>query len=436
MFDHRILGGQVYQEGEFTKTNVYINGEKIALISPEELPAKQSTDANGLLVAPGMIDSHVHISLTGTGGNLSCDDYRSGSIAAAYGGVTTFIDFLGEASTVKEMQDFARAKSEIAQEALIDYAWHASAKDLKDSAADMADQAVAQGTPSIKLYTTYKPSGIYSSPETVEAMIKRSAQGDVRIIIHAEDDELINHENKDARNLPLNRPPECEIEEVRKIAEWTRQHQGNSYIVHVNCGETIEMLKREYGDILQKNIYLESAPQYFVFDESVYDSDDFYRYTITPPLRSLEQRESLRENWREISVFATDHCPFTLEAKKSAQGNLALMPMGMGGMEYLFPLMHSLYGNEVIEQLTVKPAKLFGLYPQKGVLAPGSDADLILYREGKRHIDEIHSAADDSPYLGLEVNSEIISTMSRGRWVIWDGEFKEGTKGKFVFRTL
>ena len=86
--------------------------------------------------------------------------------------------------------------------------------------------------------------------------------------------------------------------------------------------------------------------------------------------------------------------------------------------------------------MTIKPAKLFGLYPQKGVLAPGSDADMILYREGKRHIDEIHSAADDSPYLGLEVNSEIISTMSRGRWVIWDGEFKEGTKGKFVFRTL
>ena len=163
----------------------------------------------------------------------------------------------------------------------VDYAWHASAKDLKDSAADMADQAVAQGTPSIKLYTTYKPSGIYSSPETVEAMIKRSAQGDVRIIIHAEDDVLIIHENKDARSLTLNRPPECEIEEVRKSAEWTRQHQGNSYIVHVNCGETIEMLKREYGDILQKNIYLESAPQYFVFDESVYDSDDFYRYTIT-----------------------------------------------------------------------------------------------------------------------------------------------------------
>lgn len=436
MYDRRIMNGKVYQDGEFVSYNVYIKGEKIALISPEEFPAKSSTDAGGLCVAPGMIDAHVHLSLNGAGGNPSCDDYRSGSIAAAYGGVTTFIDFLGEAATVAEMRGFFQEKTAQAQAALIDYAWHASAKDLKDSAAKMADQAVAQGTPSIKLYTTYRPSGIYSSPESVEALIARSAHEDVRIIIHAEDDTLIDHDNKDARKLPLNRPPECEIEEVRKIAEWTRKHQGNSYIVHVNCGETVEMLKNDYSDILHKNLFLESAPQYFIFDESVYAADDYYRYTITPPLRSVEQRDLLRRNWREISVFATDHCPFSLKAKRDAQGDLAVMPMGMGGLEYLFPLMHSLYGNAVIDQLTVNPAKLFGLYPQKGVLAPGSDADLILYREGSAVLDELHSAADDSPYLGLEVNAKVISTMSRGRWVVEDGEFREGSRGKFVFGRL
>lgn len=436
MFDRRIMNGQVYQDGKFKRGNVYINGEKIALISQEELPAKLSTDASGLFVAPGMIDAHVHISLKGAGGNLSCDDYRSGSITAAYGGIATFIDFLGEAATVLKMREFVRQKRVLAQEALIDYAWHASVKDLKDSAAEMADQAVAQGTPSIKLYTTYRSSGIYASPASAEALIERSAQGDVRIIIHAEDDALIDHDNKDARMLPQNRPPVCEIEEVRKIAEWTRKHQGNSYIVHVNCGETIEMLKEEYSDILQKNLFLESAPQYFIFDESVYSYDDYYRYTITPPFRSVGQRDLLRQNWREISVFATDHCPFTLEAKQNAQGDLTVMPMGMGGMEYLFPLMHALYGNEVIDQLTVNPAKLFGIYPQKGVLAAGSDADIVLYREGSAVLDGLHSAADDSPYLGLKVNAKVISTMSRGRWVIEDGELKEGSVGKFVFGRL
>ncbi|NLC25892.1 MAG: amidohydrolase family protein [Fastidiosipila sp.] len=436
MFDHRIMNGQVYQDGNFIRSNVYINGEKIALISQEELEAKLTTDASGLYVAPGIIDAHVHISLQGGGGNLSCDDYRSGSITAAYGGITTFIDFLGEAATVAEMRDFVRQKTEIAQDALVDYAWHASAKDLKDSVDEMADQAVAQGTPSVKLYTTYKPAGIYSSPESVEAWIKRSARGDVRIIIHAEDDTLIDHDNKDARMLPRNRPPECEIEEVRKIAEWTRKHQGNSYIVHVNCGETIEMLKKEYSDILQKNLFLESAPQYFIFDESVYSFDDYYRYTITPPFRSLNQRDLLRQNWREISVFATDHCPFTLKAKQTAAGDLAVMPMGMGGMEYLFPLMHSLYGNEVIDQLTVNPAKLFGIYPQKGVLAPGSDADIVLYREIPTILDKLHSASDDSPYMGLKVNAKVVSTMSRGNWVVENGELQKNNKGKFVFGRL
>ncbi|NLV99388.1 MAG: amidohydrolase family protein [Clostridiaceae bacterium] len=436
MYDHRIINGQVYQDGEFIDTNVYINAGKIALLSPEIFDAEQSTDASGLFVAPGIIDAHVHISLNGAGGNLSCDDYHSGSIAAAYGGVTTFIDFLGEAASVAEMRDFFREKMAITKDVLVDYALHASAKELKDSAGEMADQAVAQGTPSIKLYTTYRPSGIYSSPQTVEAFIERSAQADVRIIIHAEDDALINHENKDARNLAQNRPPECEIEEVRKIAEWTRKHRGNSYIVHVNCGETIEMLKNEYSDILHKNLFLESAPQYFVFDESVYGREDYYRYTITPPLRSVEQGELLRKNWREISVFATDHCPFTLDAKRKAEGNLAVMPMGMGGLEYLFPLMHSFYGKGVIDRLTVNPAKMFGLYPQKGVIAPGSDADIVLYREGPAVIDELHSAADDSPYLGLAVNARVVSTMSRGKWVVEDGELKEGAAGKFVFGRL
>ena len=112
------------------------------------------------------------------------------------------------------------------------------------------------------------------------------------------------------------------------------------------------------------------------------------------------------------------------------------MPMGMGGMEYLFPLMHSLYGNKVIDQLTVNPAKMFGLYPQKGVLAPGSDADIVLYREGPGVIDELHSAADDSPYLGLEVDAKIVSTMSRGRWVVENGELRGGSAGKFVFGRL
>ena len=236
--------------------------------------------------------------------------------------------------------------------------------------------------------------------------------------------------------MAQNRPPECEIEEVRKIAEWTRKHRGNSYIVHVNCGETIEMLKNEYSDILHKNLFLESAPQYFVFDESVYGREDYYRYTITPPLRSVEQGELLRKNWREISVFATDHCPFTLDAKRKAEGNLAVMPMGMGGLEYLFPLMHSFYGKGVIDRLTVNPAKMFGLYPQKGVIAPGSDADIVLYREGPAVIDELHSAADDSPYLGLAVNARVVSTMSRGKWVVEDGELKEGAAGKFVFGRL
>ena len=185
MYDHRIINGQVYQDGEFIDTNVYINAGKIALLSPEIFDAEQSTDASGLFVAPGIIDAHVHISLNGAGGNLSCDDYHSGSIAAAYGGVTTFIDFLGEAASVAEMRDFFREKMAITKDVLVDYALHASAKELKDSAGEMADQAVAQGTPSIKLYTTYRPSGIYSSPQTVEAFIERSAQADVRIIIHA-----------------------------------------------------------------------------------------------------------------------------------------------------------------------------------------------------------------------------------------------------------
>lgn len=435
MFDKRIINGQVYTENGFEPLNLYINGEKIARVCAELAPAKETVDATGLFVMPGLIDAHVHLNLMGGGGNLSSDNYRTGSITAAYGGITTMIDFLGEAATVDEMRAFLKAKQSEADGALIDYAWHTSVRDLDDldEADKIANEAVKAGVPTIKLYTTY---AIMSSPKTLEAMIRRSAKGDIRIIIHAEDHDLIDHEENDARKLAEARPPECEWEEVRKIAAWTRAHDGNTYIVHVNCGSTIEMLKCEFADILQKNLFLESCPQYFVFDKSVYENDDYYRYTITPPLRSKEEQRKLFDHWREIQVFATDHCPFSLEAKQSTGGQLKNLPMGMGGMEYLFRTMYDLFGDEAISRLTDRPAKLFGLYPQKGVFREGSDADVVLFKKEAATLDALHSAGDDSPYLGRSVKTRILSTMCRGTWVMRDGEINENHRGQFVFGTL
>lgn len=432
MYDLRICGGKAYLDRQWVQTNLYVTAGRIANISDELLPAVKHVDADGLKIIPGIIDPHVHLAM-GSGPYTSADDFYSGSIAAAWGGVTTYIDFLDERPTGEGIQKEFERKRKLAQNSIVDYSFHAAICELQDTAGDIASAALTIGSPTIKLYTTYKPAA-YSSDETVEKMIRRSAENDIRILCHAEDDDLIRFDLQEISQLSKARPAEVEVAQVLKIAEFVRKHQGNAYIVHVSSGTTIQRLSAEYGNILNRRLFLESAPHYFYFDDSVYQGSEAFRYSMTPPLKSLAEQRILKENWRLLSVFATDHCPFMTYEKKNKK--ISEMPMGVGGVEHSFILMYQLFGEEVIERYTRNPAVLHGLYPQKGSLQIDSDADLVFFDDScARYKLPNHSNQDQSIYQDTEVQVKIEKVMASGSFVINNG-VQYGRRGKYLRRKL
>lgn len=432
MYDLRICGGIVYIDRRWVKTHLYISAGRIANISVDLLPAVGQVDADGLKIIPGLIDPHVHFAMD-NGPYTTADDFSSGSLAAACGGVTTVIDFLDERPTSAGIRTEFERKRKLAETSIIDFGFHAAICELQDSAENIAETALSIGSPTVKLYTTYKPAA-YSSDETVEKMIERSARGDLRILCHAEADDMIDFSLQDISQLSKARPAEAEISQVLKIAEMARKHAGNAYIVHVSSGSTIDQLLCSYADILNQRLFLESAPHYFYFDDSVYERPDAYLYSMTPPLRSPHDQQRLKANWRLISVFATDHCPFPLDAKKNKR--ISETPMGVGGVEQSFPLMYRLFGEEVIDRYTRNPAILHGLYPRKGCIQINSDADLVFFEDsGADHPLKGHSNQDVSIYRDMVVNVKIERVMASGSFLVNDGVV-HGRKGNFLPRQL
>jgi len=427
-----IVNGSVYQDHGFHKTNVYIRKGLIDVITPESLPSEETVDASGLFVIPGLIDPHVHLAMRNRFAQ-SADDFESGSIAAAYGGVTTIIDFLDEATSALEVKQRFDERMKVAVNVHIDFALHAAVKDITDDPENIASAALEQGMPTIKLYTTYKADGSYSSPRTVEAMIRRSSKGDLLILCHSEKDDMLDLVNPNVPDHSLNRPPESEVEQVREIAGWVRQYRGRAYIVHTSCGSTIQMLKNEFADILGSNLFIEGCPQYFLFNDSVYKGPDAPLYTMTPPIRPVKEQELLNKYWRDVNCFATDHCPFLKKYK--FKSSLQEIPMGCGGIEHSFSVLHPLFGDAVIDRFTENTARLHGLYPRKGVLRAGSDADITVFSKTAPAGWIDHSAADYSIYTNVTRDVEIVSVISRGSFVIRNGVHQHH-RGQYIERRL
>ncbi|HSN93809.1 MAG TPA: amidohydrolase family protein [Anaerolineaceae bacterium] len=433
MFDLAIMGGCIYQHQTWTSTNAYIQAGKIAAITDKYLESTKKIDAQGLRVIPGLIDAHVHLAMN-SGQFMTADDFETGSQAAAFGGVTTLIDFLDEQNEPAAMQKEFLRKRRLAKNCHIDFGLHAAITDLNDfSAEEMAQIALKIGSPTIKLYTTYKPFS-YSSPETVAKMVKRSGRGDILILCHAEKDELLQFDQDSISFLAENRPALAENEEIREIAQLVRHYRGWAYIVHTSCGSSIEMLKAIDADLLNSHLFLEGCPQYFLFNSTIYQGDQASLYSLTPPLRTEAEKQLLSQNWRNLAVFSTDHCPFPLLAKSGDR--ISQLPMGIGGLERSFGLMYSLFGDAVINRLTCNPAILHGLYPRKGVIRVGSDADFCIFHDTEFHpYGTEHSACDYSIYADIPVNSQIDYVISSGEVIINRGVFA-GTRGNFQPRSL
>lgn len=430
MYDLAILGGELYHEGSLKHWNLYLKGETIAALTPEIYPARKEVRAEGLQVFPGIIDPHVHFHLQ-AGRWTSADDFISGSEAALFGGVCCCIDFLDPVRRGDQVAAALEKRKELARECRVDYSFHVCAANPVGQCREISEQAVELHLPSIKLFTAYSESGRRTYDRELAEFLSLSEELGTCVLVHAEDEDfLLKDEAARPQDLPRLRPPQSEWSMVRKLGQHLRRQGGTLYMVHCSSGESLEILQRDFSDLLNRRFFVESCPQYFYLNQERFMDEEGWRYVLAPPLRSLEEQEKLRKGLPVIYSIGTDHCPFSEEEKH--QEYLKDIPFGIGGIEYSFPLLYSLFGLPVVDKMTRNPASIFKL-PKKGRLDTGYDGDFFLFDPIKSApIRENHSRAF-SVYREFPVKGEILSTYIRGQAAMERGKLQSHT-GRFIER--
>lgn len=425
-----IKNGNCFIDGKWEITSILIEDEKIKYIGNDDIDIDDVFDATGLKIIPGLIDPHVHFDLD-CGTVTSVDSFDTGSISAIYGGVTTIIDFLDPARNAIKLKDKFYDRLSLAKNCHVDYHLHGCIKEPDGDLEKFVLQLKRLGMNTIKLFTTYSETHRRTYDEDIKRLLVLSKKYKFLVCCHIENDELVDlKEEYKCTDIATARPSEAEITETLKLASFVRETGGYLYMVHCSSGETVKRLKEEYGDILGTHLILESCPQYFSFDKSVLDDANGCLFTFAPPLRSKEEKEALIWNFDSISTIGTDHCAFMEEDKRS-HPMLIGHPLGIGGIESSFLVMHKLFGDSVIDKMSKNVADLEG-FSSKGAIKVGKDADLVFIQDTPTYpIGKPHGTSDYSIYEGIEVNEKIIHTMLRGNFILKDGEYL-GSKGELV----
>jgi len=446
-----VKGGTIVTpEGTF-EADLLAQGERIKAIG-HGLPVAHDTvvvDAEGCMVLPGVIDAHTHIQLD-TGIYQTPDDWFIGTRAAACGGVTTVVDFATQfpGQTLREAVD---ARLEEAQDAVIDYALHVMVTDLPPGREGELADLVELGTTSVKLYTTYRPN-YYADDATVLRLLVACADLGLFPLVHCENDTLVTAQTEALvgagetgwRYHGRSRPALAEQEAVQRILFLAEAAGCPVHIVHCSTARSVALVAeaRDNGQVVS----CETCPQYLLLDNTLYEGPEPWRYILQPPLRDPEEPDRL---WAlveggVVDLIATDHCDYT-RAEKVAQDDFTQTPGGLPGMETLLPLMVTygvVEGRLTFPQLaglvSANPARVWGLWPRKGALLPGSDADVVVYDpepQGLVSADALHHLAGYTPYEGLRVQGRVRATISRGQVIYREGRFtgRKG-RGRFVAR--
>jgi dihydropyrimidinase len=451
-----IKGGRVVTAADDCLADVLVDGERISLIGESlDVQADRVIDAAGRYVLPGCVDPHTHLDMP-FGGTVTIDDFESGHAAAAFGGTTCHVDFViqPQGSTFTQALEQWHEKRE--GRALIDNGFHMAVTDLKEGGtveelAGLPDQGVT----SYKLFMAYK-GAIMVDDETLFRTMQVAAETGALVMVHAENGDAVDvlvrqalaRGETEPKYHALTRPPETEGEATNRAIQLARVAGCNLYVVHVSCREAVEPIQRarEAG----WDVWGETCTQYFFIDYSHLERPGFEgaKYVYTPPPRAKENQEALWNAVRTdvLSVVSTDHCAFTWSEQKAlGRDDFSKIPNGAPGLENRLQMIHS-FGvregrislNRMVELLATNPAKLFGLYPRKGTLAVGSDADIVVFDPEKKVTIEAatqRSRSDYNLFEGTEVTGSPEVVLVRGTVVVEDGELKvEPGHGRFVRR--
>jgi dihydropyrimidinase len=452
-----IKGGRIVTASDDYVGDVYVENGTVTLLGESlDLSADKVVDAAGKIVMPGAIDPHTHLEMA-FGGTVTCDDFTSGTVSAAFGGTTTLIDFCMQApgetfpqALEKYMEKIERAKP------VIDVGFHIGVTDLREGGTlEALARLPDEGVTSYKLFMAYK-GAVMVDDETLFRTMEVASETGALVMVHAENgdaiDVLVKKALAEGKTEPVwharTRPPETEGEATNRAIQLARVAGAPLYVVHVSCKEAIDPLARARTS--DWHAWGETCTQYLFIDETALEKPNFEggKYIYTPPPRPKENQEHL---WHALqtdilSVVSTDHCPFNWQGQKTlGEHDFSKIPNGGPGIENRLHMLHHfgvrtgrLSYNRFVELVSTNVAKFFGLYPRKGTIAPGSDADIVVWDPEKRltiSAGTHHSNVDYNLFEGTEVTGAPDVVLVRGQVIVEADELvAQPGAGQFVKR--
>jgi dihydropyrimidinase len=451
-----IRNGTVVTSAKTFSADILIEGEQIkdisANISVEQ--ADRVIDATGMYLLPGGIDVHTHLDMP-FGGTTSSDDFETGTKAAAFGGTTTLIDFAIQPKGTKMRDALDTWWKKAEDKASIDYGLHMIVTDLGEAGLEDMDDMVTEGVASFKLFMAY-PGVLMVDDQTIFKALSRTAKNGALICLHAENggiiDVIVKRAISEGKTAPiyhgLTRPVAAEAEAVHRAVAMSEISGAPVYIVHLSSEEALNEVRaaRDRG----VPIFAETCPQYLLLSIEDLGRPGFEgaKYVFTPPLREKHHQPKLWDGLKDdhLQVVSTDHCPFCFEDQKIlGKDDFTKIPNGGPGVENRLQLLFH-YGvnagkislNRFVELVSTTPARLFGLYPRKGELAAGSDADIVIWDPNAEHLISStthHMRCDYSMFEGFSVKGNARMVLSRGEVIVEGGKFQGRTgRGSFLRR--
>src|SRR5665213_816191 len=458
-----ISGGTVINASGPFAADVFIDGDVIVgLVAPDSSAshswrenADRVLDASGQYVLPGAIDGHTHMEMP-FGGTQSSDTFETGTRAAAFGGTTTVIDFAiqSKGKSLREGLDAWHAKAE--GNCAVDYGFHMIVSDVNEASLKEMDLVVDEGLSSFKLFMAY-PGVFYSTDGEITQAMQQASSNGATIMMHAENGiaidvlvaQALGRGERDPRYHAVTRSAFLEGEATHRAIQLARVTGAPLYVVHLSATEALDevMVARDRG----QSVFAETCPQYLFLSDEDLGREGFEgaKFVCSPPLRPKSYQNELWRGLRtdDLSIVSTDHCPFCFkEQKELGGGAVSKIPNGMPGVEHRMDLIfQGVHRGEIslerwVDVTSTTPARMFGLFPRKGVIAPGSDADIVLYDPAGTHVFSAathHMAVDYSAYEGMEATGRVKTVLSRGVVAIEDNAYvgRPGA-GKFLERAL
>ncbi len=455
-----IKNGRIITSVDDYYADIFIKDDTVDVIGRHlEMEADRVIDATGYLVIPGGIDPHTHMDMP-FGGTVSADDFETGTRAAAHGGTTTLIDFAIQTKgrSTLEALDTWHAKAE--GKTAIDYGFHMIITDLEENRINEMRKLADEGITSYKLFMAY-PGVLYVDDGTIYRAMRKAGEDGTVICMHAENgiviDEIVKEAKLKGLTAPkyhaLTRPTQMEAEGVYRAISIANVANVPVYIVHLSSADALEqvVLARDKG----RAVFAETCPQYLFLDHSYYEKEGFEgaKYVMTPALR---EKWNQKELWRglqfgDLQSIATDHCPFCFKDQKQlGLHDFSQIPNGAPGVENRMSLVFNggvvqgrISLNKFVDLTSTSAAKIFGLFPKKGTIAVGSDADIVLFNPDRKETISVHNTCthhmnvDYNTYEGFEVQGIAETVISRGKVIVDNCEYtgKKGD-GRFVKRGL